>query len=202
MHRLRIALLYGLSFGALVGAMAPHATAQPPLGLEFRGGFTMPVGAFAGRENGLDARAGTSAELSTFFVLVPGVALYFGYGQASFGCGRDCQLYGSGVGAGVRVAGPEILPFDARPWLRSGPVLRRMDVQLQDDGVPRRTGDRGFGWDWGGGAEVRPLSFLRLTPGLQYRWYRIDLDEGALGGRAGANTVRYLSFDLGAQLVF
>lgn len=183
---------------AMVLAAGPpsEAGAQLPLKIWARPLLAVPIGDFAGRDDGVDAHptggfdAGGSVSLGALRV--------FGeYTEVDFGC-DECAEAGladavldRGWGAGVVVPLPgERLGLV--PWVRLGVIGHHLRFRSE---VEAAYSHRSLGWSAGGGSEFRPTRWLRVEPTVLFRHYdtrfgfRIDVPDRDL-------SVSYLGFGL------
>lgn len=167
------------AMAAMLGLALP-AQAQQGMAVEVRGGAGVGNAAEAAADFRLQPRAAFGASVS--YALRPAVAVYAGYSRDAFGCGggfcagRGMTFTSSGVEAGVRLS----LPVAAAPWLRAGVVRHTLDFASSPPGGGPQAGSSGsgFGFEGGGGVEVRLGRSVSVTPGVRY------LRHGAGGGVA------------------
>ncbi|HEX6069943.1 MAG TPA: hypothetical protein VFZ18_08965 [Longimicrobiaceae bacterium] len=177
----RSAVLLALLLGA---GPPPEARAQLPLKIWARPLLAVPIGDFAGRDNGVDARptggfdAGGSLSLGALRV-------YGEYTEVDFGCDEcaeaglaDAALdRGWGAGVVVPISGER---FGLVPWVRLGVIGHHLRFRSE---VEAAYSNRSLGWAAGGGAEIRPARWLRVEPAVIFRHYdttfgfRIDVPD-------------------------
>lgn len=179
---------------------ATAAAQAPAFALEVRGGLAAPLGEFSSSEQGLGARLGTGYEWNGVLRAYGGLFVYGGYGRDWFSCGAGCRLYGSGLSFGLRAESPDLLPARGRVWARAGLLVQRLEAVIDAGASTRRTADRAAGTEIGAGIALEPVDGLRFTPGFRFRRHPARLDP-EIYGPGGTARVRYLSLDLGAQLV-
>lgn len=153
-------------------AYAREASAQLPLELWIRPVAAVPVGGFAGRDEGIEAETSFGFDAGAA-VTLGALTLYGEYQEIDFGCG-ECGEAGlaervleRGWGAGVIVPYPETVA-GFRPWGRVGVVGHYLRFRFEQESA---YSDPALGWSVGLGAEARPLRWLRVEPSLLFRQY-------------------------------
>jgi hypothetical protein len=158
--------------------------AQLPVKIWARPLLAVPIGGFAGREDGVDARptggfdAGGSVSLGALRV-------YGEYTEVDFGC-DECAEAGladavldRGWGAGVVVPLPGER-IGLAPWARLGVIGHHL--RFRSD-VEAAYSNRSLGWATGAGVEFRPVRRVRVEPAVLFRHYdatfgfRIDVPD-------------------------
>lgn len=183
---------------ALMLAAAPPLTAgaQLPVRAWVRPLFAVPIGDFAGREDGVAAQptAGFDAGGSLAF---GALRVYGEYQEVDFGCDECAEAgladavldRGWGAGAVIPLLG-ERRPI--APWVRLGVIGHHLRFRSADEAA---YSNRSLGWAAGGGVEIRPARWLLVEPAVFYRHYdatvgfRIDVPDRDL-------SVSYLALGL------
>jgi hypothetical protein len=146
---------------ALWGAAAGSAGAQA---LEVRGGAS--VGNHAPAAAGLELHPGPIFAVTLEYPVTSRLAVYAGYGRATFGCrdgfcsDQEVVVTSSGYSSGVRLAPGS--PF----WARAG--ITRDATAVAVSGERHRT-DPAVGYEFAGGLSLPVLRRLELVTGLSYR---------------------------------
>lgn len=152
----------------------------PPVELWLRPVLAVPIGDFAGRDEGIDAGVGFGFDVGGSLDLGP-AALYVEYQHADLACG-ECEEVGledhaldRGWGGGVIVP----IPYGVdrfRPWVRAGISGHRLGFQSGDD---TRYSDTSVGWAVGAGAVTDLLPWLGVEPTLLVRSYEARFEFAA-----------------------
>jgi hypothetical protein len=169
----------------LLCAGGPRAAlAQLPLKLWGRPLLAVPIGDFAGRDNGVDARPSGGFDLGGA-VSLGALRVYGEYTEVDFGCDECAEAglveaaldRGWGAGVVVPLSGER---FGAVPWVRVGVIGHHL--RFRSD-VEAAYSNRSLGWAAGGGVELRPVRWLRVEPAVLFRQYdttfgfRIDVPD-------------------------
>ncbi|HEX6925582.1 MAG TPA: hypothetical protein VF167_09130 [Longimicrobiaceae bacterium] len=171
----RSAALLNILAVALAALFAGEASAQLPLEAWVRPLAAVPVGAFAGRDDGIEAGASFGFDAGAS-IDVGALTLYGEYQEIGFSCG-ECEeveveetALDRGWGAGVIVPHPSTIA-GLRPWARAGIIVHHLRFRFGDE---RAYSDPSLGWSLGVGAEARPLPWLRLEPSLLFNRYSAE----------------------------
>lgn len=171
------AVLSILITGALALTAAEVRAQQLPVELWVRPLVAVPLGDFAGRDEGVDAGTGFGFDVGGAVDLGP-ASLYAEYQYADMSCGEceevglDDKVMDRGWGAGVMV------PFSygderIRPWVRVGVTAHRLGFRAGDE---TRYSKQSMGWAIGGGIVTDLLPWLGLEPTLLVRKYDAEFD--------------------------
>lgn len=172
---------------AAAAAMAVPAAAQRGIAVEVRGGAA--AGNYAEAASDFEIAPQPSFGATVSYAATQLVSVYAGYSRSSFGCetgfctGRDMTFTSQGIDAGVRLS----LPVIASPWVRAGVVSHSLDAE---GGTEDGEAASGFGFEAGGGVEMRLGRRLSVTPGVRYVRY----------GSAGEDGVAMLVGDVGLMI--
>lgn len=190
----------GLALAAVLGGClgsAREAAAQLPLELWIRPLAAVPVGGFAGRDDGIEAETSFGFDAGAA-VGLGALTVYGEYQEIEFGCG-ECGEAGvaetvldRGWGAGVIVPFPTSVA-GLRPWARVGVVGHHLRFRFEQESA---YSDPALGWSLGIGAEARPLRWLRVEPSLLFRQYPARFGF-AIDVPDRRTSISYLTFGLG-----
>jgi hypothetical protein len=158
---------------ALLLLAAPRrASAQLPIEGWVRPLVAIPVGSFAGRDDGIAARASSGLDAGGSISL-GSLRVYGEYQQVDFGCdecgeaGLEETVLDRGWGAGAILPLGMGLPL-AEPWVRLGVIGSHLRFRGQGETA---YSDASLGWSAGAGADLRLRSWLLVQPVLLYRSY-------------------------------
>lgn len=173
------------------------AEAQFPVRAWVRPLVALPVGDFAGREEGIAARASTGFDAGGSLTL-GALTVYGEYQEIAFECaectdaGLEDRVLDWGWEAGVMIPifGPILR---TEPWVRLGVVGHHLRFR---SGEERAYSNASLGWAAGLGTEARPLSWLRLEPAILFRSYQSDFSFSIDVPNRDVST-SYLAFGLG-----
>lgn len=182
---------------ALAAALlAGEAKAQfsIPLSVEGRLDYAVPVRDFDDAvDEGISWGAGVSLGIS------PGVGVYGTYSQTEFSIedADDAEVQDKGFSVGLTTSLPSVSGL--APWVGAGLVIHEFDFNDEtdedgDDGI-----DEDLGFEVGGGLAVPLARNVRLTPGIGYRQYGVDV--GTLLGDAEFD-VSYFTAGVGLNISF
>ena len=170
-------ILATLTSAALLVPTAEATAQQIPVELWLRPMVAVPIGDFAGRDDGVDAGTGFGFDIGGAVDLGP-ASLYAEYQYADMTCG-ECEEVGlddkamdRGWGAGVMVP----FPYGddrIRPWVRAGITAHRLGFRAGDES---RYSKQSMGWAVGGGIVTDLLPWLGLEPSLLVRSYDAEFD--------------------------
>lgn len=161
-----------------------------PLSVEGRVDYAVPVRDF---DDAVDEGIGWGAGLS--LGVSPGLGVYGTYSQTSFDVeGTDeTEVQDAGFSVGLTTALPA-LGTGISPWIGAGVVLHQLEIDDEDDGI-----EEDVGFEVGGGLAVPLARNVRLTPGIGYRQYGVDV--GTLLGTAEFD-VSYFTAGVGLNVSF
>ncbi len=172
--------------------------AQGTVGVELRGGVTIPTSEL----NGADLKIGSGYEILLSYELIPNGGVYAGWGwtrMASKEIIADVNTdieetgYRFGVEYGILLSDRPILVF-----VTAGGLLNHLELENEAGDIFEDTG-HGFGYQLGAGVDYQIIPNLHLRPGLKYS----SLDrEMQLGVSKADVSYRYLSLAMGLQLKF
>lgn len=156
-----------------LGAVATPAAAQLSVQGWGRPLLAVPLGDFAGREEGVEAGTSRGFDLGGAVGFGP-LRIYGEYQQVDFACGEcgeaalEERVLDRGWGAGA------IIPLVAErrrvdPWLRLGVIGHHLRFR---GGGEASYSDAALGWAGGAGARVEPLPHLAIEPSLLVRRYQ------------------------------
>jgi opacity protein-like surface antigen len=177
-----------------LGAGEAKAQLGIPLSVEGRVDYAVPVRDFDDlADEGISWGAGVSLGVS------PGIGVYGTYSQTEFELAdfEDAQVQDAGFSVGLTTALPTMSP-GISPWVGAGLVIHQFELDTEDgdedDGI-----DEDLGFEVGGGLAVRLAPNVRLTPGIGYRQYGVDV--GTLLGTAEFD-VTYFTAGVGLNISF
>ena len=174
-----------LPLALLLAAGAPRvASAQLPLKIWGRPLLAVPIGDFAGRDDGVAARPTGGYDAGGTFSL-GALRVYGEYTEVDFRCDEcgearlvDAALdRGWGAGVVVPLSGER---YGFVPWVRLGVIGHHLRFRSDSEAA---YSNRSLGWAAGGGVELRPLRWLRVEPAVLLRHYdtafgfRIDVPD-------------------------
>ena len=163
----------GLLVAALLATANPGA-AQGPLTLEFRGGWSIPVGDFAkGPESGGAMSTGRSFGARFGLERTPSFDLLLGFSQCKVdcsldGCGGDEEWVSTQWELGLRWKGPVA---SIRPWVSVAAVVPKVERDRPTGTVSSTVV---VGAEIGVGALFQLADRWFLTPGVRYSSYSPD----------------------------
>lgn len=178
------------SVAAAIVLVAGEANAQLgiPLSVEGRLDYAVPVGDF---DDAVDA--GTSWGAGVSFAVSPGLAIYGTYGQTRFQIeDSDIDVSDDGFSAGLTAGLPVMGGIS--PWIGAGVLVHTLEVDGDNEGI-----DQDVGFEVGGGLAIPLARNIRLTPGVGYRQYGVDV--GSLIGSTEFD-VQYFTAGVGLNLTF
>lgn len=151
--------------------------AGTPLSVEGKLFAAVPTSSF-----GDNLATGLGWGLEAAYNFTPRLAVYGGYGRASFDVEgmSDAEVNDAGLNAGLRATLPAL--GNLSPFLRGGLVFHELSGA--------RSSDNELGFELGGGIAVPLSPRFSINPALSYLQYKPDV----------GSTVSYLS--LGASLAF
>ncbi len=179
---------------AALSAGQANAQLPIPLSVEGRLDYAVPVRDFddfvdEGMSWGVGAALGVS----------PGVGIYGTYSQTEFQLEDidDAEVQDEGFSVGLTTPLPSLSGL--APWVGAGLVIHQFDFDDEtdegdDDGV-----DEDLGFEVGGGLAIPLAPNIRLTPGIGYRQYGVDV--GTLLGTAEFD-VTYFTAGVGLNISF
>lgn len=177
----------------LVSAQA-NAQLGIPLSVEGRVDYAVPVGDFDDTvDEGLSFGAGLSVGIS------PGIGLYGTYSRTQFDIEglQESELEDTGFSVGVTTALPSVSGI--APWVGAGVVLHQFDFNDETDENGNDGIEEDIGFEVGGGLALPLARNVRLTPGIGYRQYGVDV--GTLLGTAEFD-VQYFTAGVGLNISF
>ena len=176
---------------ALAAGEAP-AQFSIPLSGEGRMDYAVPVRDFDDiADEGISWGAGVSLGVT------PGLGVYGTYSQTEFelAAAEDVEVQDAGFSVGLTTALPSVSGIS--PWLGAGLVIHQFELDDDSDGDDGVEEDLGF--EVGGGLAVPLGANIRLTPGIGYRQYGVDV--GTLLGTAEFD-VSYFTAGVGVNFSF
>jgi opacity protein-like surface antigen len=180
-----------------IALAAGEANAQfsIPLSVEGRLDYAVPVGDFDdGVDEGLSWGAGVSLGVS------PGLAIYGTYSMTEFTIEdvQEAEVEDNGFSVGLTAALPSVSGLS--PWLGAGLVIHQFDFNDETDEDSDEDGiEEDLGFEVGGGLAIPLARNIRLTPGIGYRQYGVDV--GTLLGEAEFD-VQYFTAGVGLNISF
>jgi opacity protein-like surface antigen len=179
-----------------VSLSAGEARAQfgIPLSVEGRVDYAVPVRDFDDlADEGISWGAGVSLGVA------PGIGVYGTYSQTEFEFSglENTEIQDEGFSVGLTTALPRLSGIS--PWVGAGLVIHQFDFNDNtengdDDGI-----DEDLGFEVGGGLAVPLGANVRLTPGIGYRQYGVDV--GTLLGTSDFD-VSYFTAGVGVNFSF
>jgi opacity protein-like surface antigen len=180
-----------------IALAAGEANAQfsIPLSVEGRVDYAVPVGDFDDSvDEGISWGAGVSLGIA------PGLGLYGTYSQTEFAIENveEAEVQDKGFSVGLTTALPRVSGIS--PWVGAGLVIHEFDFNDEDGGSDDDDGiEEDIGFEVGGGLAIPLAPNIRLTPGIGYRQYGVDV--GTLLGEAEFD-VQYFTAGVGLNLSF
>lgn len=180
-----------------IALAAGEANAQfsIPLSVEGRVDYAVPVGDFDDSvDEGISWGGGVSLGIA------PGLGLYGTYSQTEFAIEDldEAEVQDKGFSVGLTTALPRVSGIS--PWLGAGLVIHEFDFNDEDGGSDDDDGiEEDLGFEVGGGLAIPLAPNIRLTPGIGYRQYGVDV--GTLLGEAEFD-VQYFTAGVGLNLSF
>lgn len=174
---------------------AGEANAQLPIPLSVEGrlDYAVPVRDFDDIvDEGMSWSAGASLGIS------PGMGIYGTYSQTEFEIEdlEDAEVEDSGFSVGLTTALPSLSGIS--PWIGAGLVIHQFDFDDESEGDEGGI-EEDLGFEVGGGLAVPLARNIRLTPGIGYRQYGVDV--GTLLGTAEFD-VSYFTAGVGLNISF
>jgi opacity protein-like surface antigen len=163
-----------------------------PLSVEGRVDYAVPVRDFDDiADEGISWGAGVSLGIT------PGLGVYGTYSQTEFELAAldNVEIQDEGFSVGLTTALPRVSGIS--PWLGAGLVIHqfKFDGENDDnDGI-----DEDLGFEVGGGLAVPLGANIRLTPGIGYRQYGVNV--GTLLGTSEFD-VSYFTAGVGVNFSF
>jgi opacity protein-like surface antigen len=178
----------------VVAAGEANAQLPVPLSVEGRLDYAVPVRDFDDFvDEGMSWGAGASLGIS------PGLGIYGTYSQTEFELEdvEDAEVQDAGFSVGLTTALPSVSGIS--PWVGAGLVIHELDLDDEtdegdDDGI-----EEDLGFEVGGGLALPLAPNIRLTPGIGYRQYGVDV--GTLLGTAEFD-VTYFTAGVGLNISF
>jgi opacity protein-like surface antigen len=180
-----------------IALAAGEANAQfsIPLSVEGRVDYAVPVGDFDDSvDEGISWGAGVSLGIA------PGLGLYGTYSQTEFAIENveEAEVQDKGFSVGLTTALPRVSGIS--PWVGAGLVIHEFDFNDEDGGSDDDDGiEEDIGFEVGGGLAIPLAPNIRLTPGIGYRQYGVDV--GTLLGEAEFD-VQYFTAGVGLNISF
>ena len=142
-----------------------------PLSVEGRVDYAVPVRDFDDiADEGISWGAGVSLGVT------PGIGVYGTYSQTEFELsgGGDVEIRDAGFSVGLTAALPRVSSLS--PWVGAGLVIHQFDFNEDDAPNNHDAGvDEDLGFEVGGGLAIPVGANIRLTPGIGYRQYGVDV---------------------------
>lgn len=180
-----------------IALAAGEANAQfsIPLSVEGRVDYAVPVGDFDDAvDEGISWGAGVSLGVS------PGLGVYATYSMTEFTIEdvEEAEVEDNGFSVGLTTALPSVSGLS--PWLGAGVVFHQFDFNDETDEDSDEDGiEEDLGFEVGGGLAIPLARNVRLTPGIGYRQYGVDV--GTLLGEAEFD-VQYFTAGVGLNVSF
>ncbi len=176
---------------AVVAAGEANAQLPIPLSVEGRLDYAVPVRDFDDFvDEGMSWGVGASVAVS------PGVGIYGTWSRTEFALEDldDAEVRDQGFSVGLTTSLPSVSGL--APWVGAGLVIHQFDFNDEegDDGI-----DEDLGFEVGGGLAIPLARNVRLTPGIGYRQYGVDV--GTLLGTAEFD-VSYFTAGVGLNISF
>lgn len=188
------AVFAAVAVALALGAGEARAQLGIPLSVEGRVDYAVPVRDFDDlADEGISWGAGVSLGVT------PGVGVYGTWSRTEFELAdfEDAGVQDQGFSLGLTTSLPTMSPGIA-PWVGAGLVIHQFEFDA-DDGDEDEGIDEDLGFEVGGGLAVRLAPNVRLTPGIGYRQYGVDV--GTLLGTAEFD-VSYFTAGVGLNLSF
>lgn len=180
---------------------AGEANAQLPfpLSVEGRLDYAVPVRDFDDFvDEGMSWGVGASLGVS------PGLGLYGTYSQTEFELEdmEDAEVQDAGFSVGLTTALPT-LGTGLSPWVGAGLLIHQFDFDDDNAAGGDQDIEEELGFEVGGGLAVPLARNIRLTPGIGYRHYGVEVGTllGPLFGAADFD-VTYFTAGVGLNISF
>lgn len=161
------------SVAVALALAAGEAKAQLPIPLSVEGrlDYALPVRDFDDL-----ADEGTSWSVGASVGVTPGVGVYGTYSRTEFELALipDAEVQDAGFSAGLTASLPT-LGTGIVPWVGAGVVLHQLEFDAEDGDADEGV-DEDIGFEVGGGLAVPLARNIRLTPGIGYRQYGVELN--------------------------
>lgn len=177
------------------------------LSVEARPALGVPIGEFAGSDEGIGAGSGVGISAGASLGFGP-AGVYGEYQLLRFACG-DCEAAGLDDRAedqGWEAGGELRVPLGLvglRPWIRAGVVGHQLRLSGQGGSI---VSEPTLGWGAGAGVTLPlpvPLPMaLEASPAVRFRSYTAEYQFEQLELPARETPVSYLSLELGIALRF
>lgn len=193
---MRKAVFGAVAVALALGAGEAKAQFSIPLSVEGRVDYAVPVRDFDDL-----ADEGISWGVGASLGVTPGVGVYGTYSRTEFEVPEieDAELQDVGFSVGLTTSLPSMSP-GISPWVGAGLVIHGLEFEGDDGGEDGDDGvDEDLGFEVGGGLAVRLAPNVRLTPGIGYRQYGVDV--GTLLGTAEFD-VQYFTAGVGLNVSF
>lgn len=191
------AILLTLASSPLRAQILPFSIA-----FEGRAGYAVPVGDFAGSEDGFGADAGMAYSAGGAIFPFANFGIFGAYQFSDFGCdecadvGLDDRITTEGLEAGLHVSVPTpLIPID--PWARAGVLYQTVGFSGFDDEV---TSSSGTGFVAGVGLTLTPFPLVQINPAIRYYALPAEFDFDIVPDRS--LDVTAISIDIGAAVRF
>ena len=181
-----------LTFALLVLACAAPVAAQRPFSVDLRGGASIPTGELGATD--LDAGAGFSFSVDAR--VMPHASVYAGWAWNRFGAAGDSHIEDTGYAAGLQFAHPVVASVQG--WARAGVLYNHIETESEGGETLADSGHE-LGWEAGSGVIIPIGERFALTPGVRYRTFSAELDQGQ--GAANVD-LSYVAFDIGLSYSF
>lgn len=162
------AVFAGVAVALSLAAGEAQAQFNIPLSLEGRVDYAVPVRDFDDvADEGISWGAGVSLGVT------PGIGVYGTYSQTEFDVAntQSVEFKDQGFSVGLTTQLPRLSGLS--PWVGAGLVIHELSVedeQSSNGGV-----DEDLGFEVGGGLAIPVGANIRLTPGIGYRQYGVDV---------------------------
>lgn len=160
---------------AMLAVAIPAAQAEAqlpiPLSVEGRLDYAVPTGDL---DDQLSAESGVGVGVGVSLGLRPGLGVYGTYSNTRFGAGLFDDEEPDAKDAGFSVGLTAALPVGGTlaPWIGAGAVFHTLELNGSEEGI-----DEDVGFEVGGGIAVPLTRNVRLTPGIGYRRYGVDIQR-------------------------
>ncbi|HEX6909027.1 MAG TPA: hypothetical protein VF142_01455 [Longimicrobium sp.] len=180
---------------AALAAGEANAQLPIPLSVEGRVDYAVPVRDFDDIvDEGMSWGVGASLGVS------PGVGIYGTWSRTEFELEdlQDAEVQDEGFSVGVTTSLPSVSGL--APWVGAGLVIHQFDFDDETDEDSDEDGiEEDLGFEVGGGLAIPLAPNVRLTPGIGYRQYGVDV--GTLLGTAEFD-VSYFTAGVGLNISF
>ncbi len=175
-----------------VAAGEAKAQFSIPLSVEGRLDYAVPTGDFDDL-----ADEGTSWGVGVSLGITPRIGVYGTYSQTTFAVEdfEDVDLEDNGFSAGLTASLPSVSGLS--PWVGAG--LVKHEIAFEGEDGDEEGADENLGFELGGGLAIPVGANIRLTPGIGYRQYGVDV--GALPGTAEFD-ISYFTAGVGVNFSF